>query len=163
MSNVVRPPFVICVPMPEGERFAIIHPEAMLARTFPPKPGEKWPEAVRRYVESNRLFTEDVVRVRLAEMGLDEAAVSMQIARARKLREFNELTSWEHVTTIGFRNREGQQVIRKTDRPGGAPGQRVFILHCTVCDHEYGADGCDIYDRLCPKCQDGPPGLPAVP
>jgi hypothetical protein len=93
-------------------------------------------------------------------MGLDETAVAMQIARARKLKDFNALTSWEHVTTIGFRNREGQQVIRKTDRPGGAPGQRVFILHCTVCDHEYGADGCDIYDRLCPKCQDGPPSLP---
>jgi hypothetical protein len=53
-------------------------------------------------------------------------------------------------------------VIRKTDRTGSAPGQRVFILRCTVCNHEYGADGCDIYDRLCPKCQDGPPGL-AVP
>ena len=51
-------------------------------------------------------------------------------------------------------------MIRKTERDGNAPGQRVFILHCTVCDHEYGSDGCDIYDRLCPKCQDGPPGLP---
>ena len=159
MSNVVRPPFVICVPTPEGERFAIIHPEAMLARTFPPKPGEKWPDAMRRYFESNRLFTEDRVRVRLAQMGLDETAVAMQIARARKLKDFNALTSWEHVTTIGFRNREGQQVIRKTDRAGSAAGQRVFILHCTVCDYEYGADGCDIYDRLCPKCQDGMPGL----
>ena len=159
MSNVVRPPIVVCVPRPEGERFAIIHPETMLARTFPPKPGERWPDAMRRYFESTRLLTEAVVRARLAEMGLDEAAASQQIQRARRLNEFNELTSWDQITTIGFRNREGQRVIRKTGRSGSAPGQRVFVLHCTVCDHEYGADGCDIYDRLCPKCQDGPPGL----
>jgi hypothetical protein len=159
MSNIVRPPFVVCVPMPEGERFAIIHPETMIARTFPPKPGEKWPDAFRRYFESNRLFTEDRVRTMLTEMGLDETAVSMQIARARKLKEFNALTSWEHVTTIGFRNREGQLVIRKTEREGSVPGQRVFVLQCTVCDHEYGANGSEIYDRLCPKCQDGPPAL----
>ena len=149
--------------MPEGERFAIIFPETLIARTFPPKQGEKWTDALRRFFESNQLFTEEHVRVRLAEMGLDEPAVAMQIQRARKLTQFNELTSWEHVTTIGFRNREGQEVIRKTEREGTVPGQRVFILHCTVCEHEYGTDGCDIYDRLCPKCQDGPPGLPALP
>ena len=160
MSNLVRPPFVVCVVMPEGERFAIIHPETMLARTFPPRPGEQWPDAIRRYFESNRLFTEDRLRARLAEMGLDEAAVSEQIRRARKLNEMNQHVSWDRITSIGYRNREGQQVIRKTERDGSTPGQRVFILHCTVCDHEYGTDGCDIYDRLCPKCQDGPPGLP---
>ncbi len=163
MSNVVRPPFVVCVTMPEGERFAIIFPETMIARTFPPKPGETWPEAMRRYFESSQLFTEDVLRVKLTEMGLDDTAVSMQIQRARTLTQFNQLTTWEHVTTIGFRNRDGQQVTRKTGREGSAPGQRVFILRCTVCEHEYGADGCDIYDRLCPKCQDGPPGLPTSP
>ena len=163
MSNVVRPPFVVCVPLPEGERFAIVFPETMIARTFPPRPGESWPDAMRRYFESNQLLTEDLLRSRLAEMGLDESAVSMQITRARKLKDFNALTSWEHVTTIGFRNREGQEVIRKTERAGSAPGQRVFILHCTVCGYEYGADGVDIYDRLCPNCQDGPSGLPATP
>ena len=159
MSNVVRPPIVLCVPMPEGERFAIIETMKMIARTFPPKPGERWPDAMRRFFEGEPLLTEADLRVKLAEMGLDEAAASQQIQRARRLKEFNELTSWDQITTIGFRNREGQQVIRKTARTGSAPGQRVFVLHCTVCDHGYGADGCDIYDRLCPKCQDGPPGL----
>jgi hypothetical protein len=159
MSNVVRPPIVLCVPMPEGERFAIIETMKMIARTFPPKPGERWPDAMRRFFEGEPLLTEADLRVKLAEMGLDEAAASQQIQRARRLKEFNELTSWVQITTIGFRNREGQRVIRKTARAGSAPGQRVFVLHCTVCDHEYGADGCDIYDRLCPKCQDGPPGL----
>jgi hypothetical protein len=161
MSNVVRPPFVICVPMPEGERFAIVTPETLLARTFPPKPGEQWADAVRRYFTSNRLYTEDDLRVRLGEMGLNEAAASEQIQRAREVKEMNLQGAWEHahVTSIGYRNREGQQVIRKTEREGTTPGQRVFVLHCTVCDHEYGAEGNEIHDRLCPKCQDGPPSL----
>ena len=160
MSNVGRPPFVHCVPRPDGERFLIIHPETFVARTFPPQPGERWPEAMRRVFEGEPLLTETDLRQRLAEMGIDETTASQQIERARKLTALNGVFAWEHITTIGFRNREGQEVIRKTERDGNTAGQRVFILHCTVCDHEYGADGCDIYDRLCPKCQDGPPGLP---
>lgn len=159
MSNVVRPPFVICVPMPEGERFAILHPEMMLARTFPPpKPGEKWQDSMRRFFEQQKLLTENDLRIKLRAIGVDDAAATAQIERARKMSALNSEFSWDHVTSIGYRNRDGQQVIRKTDREGSAPGQRVFILRCTVCDYEYGADGCDIYDRLCPKCQDGPPG-----
>ena len=159
MSNVVRPPFVVCVPMPEGERFAIIQPETMIARTFPPLPREQWPDAMRRFFKEQQLLTEEDLRAKLTEIGLDEAAATAQIERARKQTALHTEFSWDHVTTIGYRNREGQQVIRKTDRAGSAPAQRVFILHCTVCDHEYGSDGCDIYDRLCPKCQDGAPGL----
>ena len=161
MSNVVPPPFVICVPMPEGERFAIIHPETFLVRTFPPwKPGERWQDAMRRFFEEQQLLTENALRIKLREIGVDDATATSQIERARKASALNSEFSWDHVTSIGFLNREGQQVIRKTEREGGMLGQRVFILHCTVCDHEYGTDGCDIYDRLCPKCQDGPPGLP---
>ena len=147
--------------MPEGERFAIIHPETLLARTFPTlKPGERWQDTMRRFFEQQQLLTENDLRNKLRAIGLDDAAATAQIERARKTTALASEFSWDHVTSIGYRNREGQQVIRKTDREGSAPGQRVFILHCTVCDHDYGTDGCDIYDRLCPKCQDGPPGLP---
>ena len=161
MSPVSRPHFVHCVPFPEGERFLILYPETMLARTFPPKPGERWPDAIRRFFEQQTLLTEKDLRTKLHEMGIDETAATAQIERARKQTALNTEFSWDHITTIGYRNREGQEVIRKTEREGSAPGQRVFILRCTVCDHEYGSNGCDIYDRLCPKCQDGPPGLPA--
>jgi len=115
---------------------------------------------MRRFFEHEPLLTEKELRTKLGEIGIDEEAATAQIERARKLTALNSQSSWDHITTIGFRNREGQEVIRKTEREGRVPGQRVFILHCTVCDHEYGADGCDIYDRLCPKCQDGPLGLP---
>jgi len=117
MSNVVRPPFVICVPMPEGERFAIIYPEMMLARTFPrPQPGEKWQDAMRRFFEQQQLLTEEDLRIKLREIGLDETAATAQIERARKAISLNTEFAWDHVTSIGFRNRDGQQVIRKTER-----------------------------------------------
>jgi hypothetical protein len=160
MSNVVRPPFVVCVPHPDGERFLIVRPDTMIARTFPPKPGERWPEAVQRFFRNEPQLTEADLRARLTDMGLDERAATEQIHRARRLREFNDLSSWDHITSIGFRNREGQTVVRKTDRQGNSPEQRVFVLRCTVCGHEYGAEGSEIYGRLCPRCQDGPPGLP---
>jgi hypothetical protein len=159
MSNVVRPPFVFCMRIPEGERFAIIRADTMIARTFPPRSGERWTDAMRRYFEQLRLLTEADLRITLTEMGLDEATASLQIQRARRLHELNDQSSWDHITTIGFRNREGQVVVRKTEREGSSSEQRIFILRCSVCGFEYGADGRDIYDRLCPKCQDGPPGL----
>ncbi len=33
-------------------------------------------------------------------------------------------------------------------------------IRCKHCGHEYGANGGDIFERKCPKCQDGRPGLP---
>jgi hypothetical protein len=166
MSNLARPFFVHCVSLPEGERFLILYPETMTARAFlnartlPFKPGEQWSDVMRRFFAQESLLTEKGLRTKLHEIGISEESATAQIERARKVTALNSEFSWDHVTSIGFRNRDGQQVIRKTGREGSVPGQRVFILHCTVCDHEYGTDGSDIYDRLCPKCQDGPAGLP---
>ena len=87
MSNVVRPPFVHCVPMPEGSGSRSSAPETMIARTFPPKPGERWPDAVRRFFESRRCSRRSDLRANSRRLGLDEAAVSTQIERARKQNE----------------------------------------------------------------------------
>ena len=82
--------------------------------------------------------------------------VADQIQRARTMRQLHESGPWSmtRITAIGFRNREGQEVVRKTGREGTTLDQRVFVLRCSVCGHEYDCDGCDIYDRLCPNCQD---------
>lgn len=70
-------------------------------------------------------------------------------------------------TVIGFVNRN-QQVNLGLDNPNGTDhGQSVYALRCdrplpdgTKCGHVYGANGSDIHQRLCPKCQNGKPGLP---
>lgn len=62
-------------------------------------------------------------------------------------------------TEIGYKNRNRQTVIRKTDVPGNDHNQLVYVLRCGDCSHEYGANGSDIFQRRCPKCDGGARGL----
>ena len=61
-------------------------------------------------------------------------------------------------TAPGYVNRNSQIVIRDTGLPGTDHGQRVYVLHCSKCDHVYGANGSDIHERKCPN-DGGRPGL----
>ncbi len=62
-------------------------------------------------------------------------------------------------TTIGFVNPHGQENIRATDLPGTDHLQKIYVLRCQHCGHEYGANGSDIHLRRCPECQSGATGL----
>jgi hypothetical protein len=62
-------------------------------------------------------------------------------------------------TQPGYANRNSQVVIRNTNLPGTDRGQTVYQLACVVCGHVYGANGSDIFERKCPKCQSGAKGL----
>lgn len=62
-------------------------------------------------------------------------------------------------TRPGYVNRNSQVVIRNTGMPGTDHGQSIYQLHCSHCRREYGANGSDIFQRKCPKCQGGQPGL----
>jgi predicted RNase H-like nuclease len=63
-------------------------------------------------------------------------------------------------TTPGYRNRNGQHVVHRTDLRGNDHGQHVYRLRCEHCSAEYGANGSDIFQRRCPTCQSGAAGLP---
>ena len=65
-------------------------------------------------------------------------------------------------TDPGYANRNGQTVVRPTGQPGTDHLQRIYVLRCTHCTTEYGANGSDIHERKCPKCQGGKPGLPVA-
>ena len=62
-------------------------------------------------------------------------------------------------TKLGYRNRNDQVVVRRTDLPGNDHNQRVYVLQCDRCMHRYGANGSDIWQRRCPRCDGGRPGL----
>ena len=62
-------------------------------------------------------------------------------------------------TKVGFVNRNGQVVIRKTSLAGTDYGQSIYQLGCSGCGYVYGANGADIFERKCPRCQNGAPGL----
>ncbi len=63
-------------------------------------------------------------------------------------------------TDPGFLNPNGQLVVRPTGLPGTDHLQRIYVLRCDHCGNEYGANGSDVHERKCPRCQGGKPGLP---
>jgi hypothetical protein len=63
-------------------------------------------------------------------------------------------------TKPGYRNRNGQIVVNRTELRGNDNNQYVYRLRCSHCGHEYGANGSDIFQRKCEECQDGEHGLP---
>ena len=62
-------------------------------------------------------------------------------------------------TEIGYRNKNGQVVVMRTNRRGNDHNQYVYVLDCTKCGRRYGANGSDIWQRKCPGCGGGQPGL----
>jgi hypothetical protein len=74
----------------------------------------------------------------------------------------------------GYINRNGQEVIRKVGASPNHKGQSNYELKCSKCcnkpkcdhdrkqgcNHHHGCNGCDIWQRKCPSCQDGKPGNP---
>ena len=154
---------VLSFERPDGERFAIFPLADWLLAASPSRwgsPPATLMEAMENFVRSLELMTEESIRARLQEMGLAGDAITTHIVRARNTREMNKVWSWEVVTVPGYRNEDGQVVVARTSRTGGEPTQRVFMMQCGVCGHQYGTYGAEIPHRLCPSCQDGPPGLP---
>ncbi len=60
---------------------------------------------------------------------------------------------------IGAINKNGQVLVRATELPGTDHFQRIYVLKCRACGHSYGANGSDVWQRKCPECQGGRPGL----
>jgi hypothetical protein len=65
----------------------------------------------------------------------------------------------KNTTRIGYVNPNGQVVIRNTGRPGTDHNAKIYQLGCSLCGLTYGSNGTDIFDRKCPKCGQGKPGL----
>jgi len=153
---------VLSFERPEGERFAIFRQNDWLQAAAPSQWGSPTTlvAAMEQFVRSLELLTEEMLRTRLEETGLAADAVTQHITKARNIRQMNSKGgSWEIVTALGYRNEEGQVVVAKSVRASDDPAQRVFVIRCSVCGHEYGTYGAEIPHRCCPNCQDGPPGL----
>ena len=138
------------------ELFPMLTPGAPASR-------EQWNDRFARLLHQPRL-SESGVREALLRRGLSAREIDSQLEAAR--RKFEVMTSkpssWEHTTRIGYRNPDGQEIVRKTD-VGGPQGQRIYVLRCSVCGHQYADYGFDADIRRCPVCQDGPRALPIPP
>lgn len=60
-------------------------------------------------------------------------------------------------TDAGYMNRNNQVNKGKTNMRGTDHGQWFYQMECQRCGFEYLANGTDIWQRKCPKCQGGRP------
>ena len=147
------------------EQFVMIDRGDLFPTLEPGQPAsrEQWMDHFAQLLQQPPLSESDV-RDALLRRGLSAREIDQHLTTAR--RKFDVMTSqptsWEPITRIGYRNPEGQEIIRKTDA-GGPEGQRIYVLRCTVCGHQYGAYGFDADIRRCPECQEGPRALPIPP
>ena len=58
-------------------------------------------------------------------------------------------------TEQGYLNKNNQKNNGRTDKPGTDFGQWFYEMECMNCGHKYYANGTDIWQRKCPKCQGG--------
>jgi hypothetical protein len=136
---------------PAGERFCVMRPD--LTAMFPIGSVVDLPARMAAAVREMVWMTEEEARRELTVSGLSGEDVERQFARARSMRSWLGDLVMERTSTVGHRNAHGQIVVAKTDAPGPAPFERVFILRCERCGHEHRANGGDIHAEQCPSCR----------
>jgi hypothetical protein len=64
-------------------------------------------------------------------------------------------------TQIGYVNRNSQRCLGHRGVAGNDHGQRSYQMECQneSCRHVYGANGTDVFQRKCPRCQSGKLGI----
>lgn len=60
-----------------------------------------------------------------------------------------------HTTDIGYTNDWQQTNKGCAGRKGSDHMQYLYSMHCNLCGFEYEANGTDIFQKKCPKCQGG--------
>ena len=60
---------------------------------------------------------------------------------------------------LGAVNRNGQRCLGTLFVPGTDKNAYVYKLECTLCGLSYGANSGDVFQRKCPNCQGGAPGI----
>ncbi len=62
-------------------------------------------------------------------------------------------------TEIGYVNRNNQEVLGHRGVEGTDHCQTAYKMKCQKCGEVYGANGTDIFQRKCPRCQGGAAGI----
>ena len=60
-------------------------------------------------------------------------------------------------TDFGYVNKNNQKNNGCTNEMGTDNNQKFYTMECLKCSHQYKANGTDIWQRKCPKCQGGRP------
>ena len=63
---------------------------------------------------------------------------------------------------VGYVNENNQMCLGTRGKPGTDHLQYSYRMICLEedCECIYGANGADVHERKCPRCQNGAPGIP---
>ena len=116
------------------------------------------------YIRRHKELIPDDVEIWEYDADLQKAKVvfgspnypNKQIKKSNELKPNNSESSEQRQI-----NRNGQRDLGRSDSPlkGTDHCQYVHIMQCTKCGNVYGANGSDVFQRKCPQCQSGRPGL----
>lgn len=92
-----------------------------------------------------------------AEFVDDATRNDQRLSRQRRLN-----VAGGYSTRDGFENENSQVNLGRTDPPrlGSDFSAYVHVMHCLRCGRNYGSNSTNIWNRACPYCQGGKPGLP---
>jgi hypothetical protein len=85
--------------------------------------------------------------------------VTLDCLTPSKIQWYKAMKDPKNTTEPGYVNQRGQVVIRNTGYPGTDKNAKMYQLGCSLCGYVYGANGQDIFERRCPRCQHGEAGL----
>jgi hypothetical protein len=63
----------------------------------------------------------------------------------------------ETTTIAGYINKNNQKNLGCSGESGTDHMQSFYLMKCLSCGSEYKANGSDIWQRKCPRCQGGKP------
>lgn len=102
---------------------------------------------------------------RFEEFGktLSDKGLKMKISRAvvpsgdNNMAKLRKSKTNQSYTSTGYINKNNQKNNGKTRLQGTDNNQFFYEMECLNCGHKYYANGSDIWQRKCPKCQGGKP------
>lgn len=68
-------------------------------------------------------------------------------------------SGYGETTKIGYENRNRQRCLGHYGVAGNDNLQFAYKMECLNCGYVYGANGADAFQRKCPECQGGQPGI----
>lgn len=100
-----------------------------------------------------------LVAIKLWNKISDSSAKSVVTDEDEKLITEKEEMPIMKTTETGYINKNNQRNNGRTDKAGTDFGQWYYAMECLNenCGHKYYANGTDIWQRKCPKCQGGRP------
>lgn len=102
-----------------------------------------------------------MVRQIMESRGYQLDAQNVKVLQDRRLfkkaSRFRDGTS--KTTQIGYVNRNNQRNLGTQGESGTDHNSSAYRLECLECHYFYLANGTDIFQRKCPKCQNGAPGI----